>query len=315
MCACACFYAVRRLQSLWLDVRVCARSDRVQLLWLYVGSCNLSTAALGSLQKQVSRCCRRCIGTTFFDMRGGESFVFLQNTQLFVRSYELGVMYLPSAFATAAGPATFRVEFEPGRASASVGGGASAAGGASTAGGAFSRAGAGGGATHDDDDDSDDAMLQLAIAQSIGPSNDSETLDLTAEGSDDGTDVEDGELLRRLMMLPKLPVDTTAATPLRVVTGSGAPLPTAPVAPSASAAVSATAPGAPPRPPAGAALRRRAVEVVSGDLLAPGFTYIAHQCNCVSRGARGLAKALFARFPHANVYRHRNGRPSVPGTP
>ena len=31
--------------------------------------------------------------------------------------------------------------------------------------------------------------------------------------------------------------------------------------------------------------------------------YIAHQCNCVTRGAKGLAKAIFSRFPYANTYR------------
>jgi hypothetical protein len=42
---------------------------------------------------------------------------------------------------------------------------------------------------------------------------------------------------------------------------------------------------------------------VSGDLLGAPEQWIAHQCNCRSRGARGLAKHLFGRFPHANVYK------------
>ena len=41
---------------------------------------------------------------------------------------------------------------------------------------------------------------------------------------------------------------------------------------------------------------------VSGDLLGAPEQWIAHQCNCRSRSARGLAEHLFGRFPHANVY-------------
>ena len=45
--------------------------------------------------------------------------------------------------------------------------------------------------------------------------------------------------------------------------------------------------------------------VIPGDLLTCKASYIAQQCNCVSRGARGLAKALFHAFPHADVYKRR----------
>lgn len=53
---------------------------------------------------------------------------------------------------------------------------------------------------------------------------------------------------------------------------------------------------------------------VSGDLLQMDgrAAYIVHQCNCVSRGAAGLARALFALRPDADVYRARAG-PSALG--
>jgi O-acetyl-ADP-ribose deacetylase (regulator of RNase III) len=42
--------------------------------------------------------------------------------------------------------------------------------------------------------------------------------------------------------------------------------------------------------------------VVRGDLLTAREQFLVHQCNCVSRRAAGLAAALFARFPEADVY-------------
>jgi O-acetyl-ADP-ribose deacetylase (regulator of RNase III) len=50
-----------------------------------------------------------------------------------------------------------------------------------------------------------------------------------------------------------------------------------------------------------------------GDLLEASEEFIAHQCNCTSRGARGLAKAIFARLPDSNVYLERD-RHSEMGT-
>lgn len=54
---------------------------------------------------------------------------------------------------------------------------------------------------------------------------------------------------------------------------------------------------------------------ISGDLLSLGdrVKYIAHQCNCVSFGAAGLAKQLFESKPTANVYNTRQV-PSELGT-
>jgi O-acetyl-ADP-ribose deacetylase (regulator of RNase III) len=42
--------------------------------------------------------------------------------------------------------------------------------------------------------------------------------------------------------------------------------------------------------------------VVRGDLLMAREQFLVHQCNCVSCRAAGLAAALFARFPEADVY-------------
>jgi O-acetyl-ADP-ribose deacetylase (regulator of RNase III) len=44
------------------------------------------------------------------------------------------------------------------------------------------------------------------------------------------------------------------------------------------------------------------VTFVRGSILDATEEYICHQCNCTSRGASGLAKAVFRRFPWANVY-------------
>jgi hypothetical protein len=39
-----------------------------------------------------------------------------------------------------------------------------------------------------------------------------------------------------------------------------------------------------------------------GDLLDATEQFIAHQCNCISQNAGGLAFYLFKKFPYANVY-------------
>ena len=57
------------------------------------------------------------------------------------------------------------------------------------------------------------------------------------------------------------------------------------------------------------------LRTVRGDLLdAPAGSVIVHQCNCVTSRARGLAAAIFARWPAADVYRLRAGARSSPGT-
>jgi O-acetyl-ADP-ribose deacetylase (regulator of RNase III) len=55
------------------------------------------------------------------------------------------------------------------------------------------------------------------------------------------------------------------------------------------------------------------VVYVEGDLLHPSFTFIAHQCNCVSSSGRGLYSAIIAKYPFADVYQQRITH-STPGT-
>jgi len=47
------------------------------------------------------------------------------------------------------------------------------------------------------------------------------------------------------------------------------------------------------------------IQIISGNILDYYNThYIAHQCNCVSKYAKGIAKAIFDKFPATNVYDH-----------
>lgn len=46
----------------------------------------------------------------------------------------------------------------------------------------------------------------------------------------------------------------------------------------------------------------KSLPVINGNLLDATEQYIVHQTNTVSRGASGLAKAIFDRFPYANIY-------------
>jgi O-acetyl-ADP-ribose deacetylase (regulator of RNase III) len=55
------------------------------------------------------------------------------------------------------------------------------------------------------------------------------------------------------------------------------------------------------------------MEIIQGDLLTSGEKYIAHQCNCISIGARGLAKNIADKWKYADVYTQRKGH-SKPGT-
>ena len=75
---------------------------------------------------------------------------------------------------------------------------------------------------------------------------------------------------------------------------------------------------------ASAAAASGVVTLVRGDLsffffavffffLACTESFLVHQLNCTSVGARGLAAALFSRWPSSDAYARRAG-PSVPGT-
>ena len=55
------------------------------------------------------------------------------------------------------------------------------------------------------------------------------------------------------------------------------------------------------------------VKVVTGDLLESKEQYIAHQCNCVTKSAAGLASYIFKKCPYSNVYYSRQHK-SEPGT-
>ena len=41
---------------------------------------------------------------------------------------------------------------------------------------------------------------------------------------------------------------------------------------------------------------------ITGNLLEHNAQYIAHQCNCVTNRSAHLSKAVFTRFPYADVY-------------
>ncbi len=47
------------------------------------------------------------------------------------------------------------------------------------------------------------------------------------------------------------------------------------------------------------------IKEVSGNLLTATEQYIAHQCNCVSNYAAGLAKDIFTRYPYSDIYTKR----------
>lgn len=60
-------------------------------------------------------------------------------------------------------------------------------------------------------------------------------------------------------------------------------------------------------------------KIIDGNLLDATEQFVAHQCNCLSRGqAAGIAKHIFSKWPWADVYIQRNGwvdrEISKPGT-
>jgi hypothetical protein len=55
------------------------------------------------------------------------------------------------------------------------------------------------------------------------------------------------------------------------------------------------------------------VRVVNGNLLDAKEFYVGHQCNCVTTKGAHLSADVFARFPHADIYKTRKGK-DVPGT-
>lgn len=55
------------------------------------------------------------------------------------------------------------------------------------------------------------------------------------------------------------------------------------------------------------------IEIITGDLLEAKEKYVAHQANCVSQKSMGLAKKIFDKFPHSNIYSARE-IPDKPGS-
>jgi O-acetyl-ADP-ribose deacetylase (regulator of RNase III) len=55
------------------------------------------------------------------------------------------------------------------------------------------------------------------------------------------------------------------------------------------------------------------LEIVEGDLLTSGVDLIAHQCNCVTNKAIGIAHAINSKYPYADIYSIRKV-PDIPGT-
>ena len=47
------------------------------------------------------------------------------------------------------------------------------------------------------------------------------------------------------------------------------------------------------------------LKIVEGDLTEAKEKYIAHQCNCQSNNAKGIAKTIFDKFPFSNIYSER----------
>jgi O-acetyl-ADP-ribose deacetylase (regulator of RNase III) len=57
----------------------------------------------------------------------------------------------------------------------------------------------------------------------------------------------------------------------------------------------------------------RCVRIVDGDLLDSQEKYLCHQCNCLSKNALGIAKAIYTQYEWSDVYKIRKV-PSEPGT-
>jgi len=44
------------------------------------------------------------------------------------------------------------------------------------------------------------------------------------------------------------------------------------------------------------------IEIVTGDLFEAKEKFLVHQCNCVTNRAAHLAKDMFEKFPHSDIY-------------
>jgi len=55
------------------------------------------------------------------------------------------------------------------------------------------------------------------------------------------------------------------------------------------------------------------INIIKGNHLDAEEKYIAHQTNCVSTNASGIAKQIFDKYPYSDTY-HNRTKPSEPGT-
>jgi len=55
------------------------------------------------------------------------------------------------------------------------------------------------------------------------------------------------------------------------------------------------------------------LHLINDDIFVTGAKYIAHQTNCISNSAAGLAQKVFEKYPYANTYINRVEK-AVPGT-
>lgn len=55
------------------------------------------------------------------------------------------------------------------------------------------------------------------------------------------------------------------------------------------------------------------LKTIEDDLFTADAKYLVHQVNCISKRSAHLAKAVFSRYPYADIYSNRDG-PSIPGT-
>ena len=51
--------------------------------------------------------------------------------------------------------------------------------------------------------------------------------------------------------------------------------------------------------------------IYNGDLLDSDAQYIAHQANCISKGAAGVARAIYNKYPYSDVYYRRTSPSSM----
>lgn len=54
------------------------------------------------------------------------------------------------------------------------------------------------------------------------------------------------------------------------------------------------------------------LQIKTGDLLDASERYLCHQCNSMTTSGANLARSVFARFPHADIYKPRRYAKNLP---